>query len=154
MSNDDGMTITTSGGNCPVQIEGTIDGRPFYFRARGEHWSLEIHPTATGHYLSWPDDRAQWTIEQEWGDGPFDAGWMSIDTAMDIIKAGCALWRATRAPYKCDSLNVSPERLQELRTLFGVPDEPRGLSASEAPCAAAVTPESNALPKSPPRGEA
>ena len=27
-------------GNCPVQIERTIGDRQFYFRARGEEWSL------------------------------------------------------------------------------------------------------------------
>jgi hypothetical protein len=29
-------------GNCPVQAEGTINGLRFEFRARGQHWSLEI----------------------------------------------------------------------------------------------------------------
>jgi hypothetical protein len=29
-------------GCCPVQAEGTINGLPFYFRSRGEHWSLYI----------------------------------------------------------------------------------------------------------------
>lgn len=89
----EGLIIAMQGGNCPVQIEGTIDGRPFYFRARGEHWSLEIHPTADGGYLSWPEDDAEWRIGAEWGDGPFVAGWMPIETALAIVEAGCALWR-------------------------------------------------------------
>lgn len=30
------------GGACPVQAEGTINGYPFYFRSRHEHWSIRI----------------------------------------------------------------------------------------------------------------
>jgi len=29
-------------GSFPVQAEGYVDGRPFYFRARGGMWSLEV----------------------------------------------------------------------------------------------------------------
>lgn len=114
----EGLIIITEGGNCPVQIEGTIDGRPFYFRARGESWSLEVHPTADGAYLSWPEDGAEWSVEQEWGDGPFEAGWMSLDTARAIVKAGCELYRATRPPYKTDTLTIPPERVAELRNIL------------------------------------
>lgn len=31
-------------GQCPVQAEGTINGREFYFRSRGEHWRLYVAP--------------------------------------------------------------------------------------------------------------
>jgi hypothetical protein len=36
--------IYTNGpcGACPVQAEGFVDGFPFYFRSRGETWSLSI----------------------------------------------------------------------------------------------------------------
>ena len=33
------LMIDWCGGNCPVQAEGKINGKPFYFRARGECWS-------------------------------------------------------------------------------------------------------------------
>ena len=29
------VNISYAGGNCPVQIEGHVKGKPFYFRARG-----------------------------------------------------------------------------------------------------------------------
>ena len=29
-------------GSCPVQAEGTINGREFYFRARADRWTLHI----------------------------------------------------------------------------------------------------------------
>lgn len=117
----DGLEISTSGGNCPVQIEGTIDGRPFYFRARGEHWSIEIHPTATGDYLSWPNDQAAWTIVGEYGEWP-DAGWMPIEQAMAIVEKSCDLWRV--AQFREDRA---------------------ARSAAEPPCGAGVIPNPESL---------
>jgi hypothetical protein len=86
------IIIEEIGGNCPVQAEGTIDGRRFYFRARGEHWSLTIHPTATEGYSSWPDD-GTWYHQEAYGGGPFAAGWMEIEEAKAFIERGAALYR-------------------------------------------------------------
>lgn len=36
------IVVKYIGGACPVQAEGTVDGIPFYFRARGNGWSLSI----------------------------------------------------------------------------------------------------------------
>ena len=66
------LIIEWLGGNCPVQAEGTIDGKPFYFRARGRWWSLEI---------------ADVTFREErWGDSEFAAGWMPHDEARKLIE--------------------------------------------------------------------
>ena len=35
-------------GACPVQAEGTVDGLPFYFRARGGEWTLSVAATPAG----------------------------------------------------------------------------------------------------------
>ena len=86
-----GIDIEWLGGNCPVQAEGTIDGRRFYFRARHEHWSIEIAATATTEYVKWPEDETTFEYEEEW-DGP-NAGWMSEDTAREMIAKGAALYR-------------------------------------------------------------
>lgn len=40
-------------GNCPVQAEGTIDGFPFYFRARGGSWKLSITCTPDGNPIDY-----------------------------------------------------------------------------------------------------
>lgn len=32
----------TNHGFCPVQVEGTVNGHPFYFRARWDEWSFSI----------------------------------------------------------------------------------------------------------------
>jgi hypothetical protein len=65
---------------CPVQIEGTAYDVPFYFRARGNRWAiyfdnptLDAPPYTGGHY----------------GDGPYDAGYMSVEEALEFI-AGAA----------------------------------------------------------------
>jgi hypothetical protein len=38
-------------GTCPVQAEGKINGLPFYFRSRGNNWSLSIAATPDGDPL-------------------------------------------------------------------------------------------------------
>ena len=49
---------------CPLQIEGTIDGVSFYFRARGESWSIRIGGND-------PVDAPQWHKCERWGDGRY-----------------------------------------------------------------------------------
>lgn len=92
------IEIDCLGGNCPVQAEGRINGKRFYFRARGEHWSLTVHPTADGKFLEWPRDDLDWFHEEEWGDGPFDAGWMPEDVAREMIAKAAALYEQGATP--------------------------------------------------------
>lgn len=72
------LKIDTISGFCPVQGEGTVDGQPFYFRARGERWTMGIG----GDVVMSPD----WFRQRPWGDGPFAAGWMPIEEAQEIIE--------------------------------------------------------------------
>jgi hypothetical protein len=76
-----GLEIAMLGGNCPVQAEGTINGKPFYFRARGEHWSIGVG----GDEVLDPE----WSRSEQWGDSRFAAGWMSEEVAREIIET-CA----------------------------------------------------------------
>jgi hypothetical protein len=76
------IVIASLGGNCPVQAEGTINDQPFYFRARGDHWSLNIGGAdlilnPTWHYA---EDYGQWP----------DAGWMSKEEAEAFIHKAAA----------------------------------------------------------------
>ena len=73
------IVIACLGGNCPVQAEGTIDGKPFYFRSRGEHWSMSI---GGEDVVSNPE----WRHEEEYGDGPFEAGWITEDEAREFME--------------------------------------------------------------------
>ena len=86
------LHIDWIGGNCPIQSEGTINGDRYYFRARGEHWSMGIGGDD-------PVCAPEWHKEREWGDGPYAAGWMPEDIARQIIEE-CA------AEYMCGETRV------------------------------------------------
>ncbi len=75
-------------GNCPVQGEGKFEGVDFYFRARGERWSLHVGEGAP----TWESD--EWMLESEFGDGPYDAGWMDRHQALKFILDGLKRYRA------------------------------------------------------------
>lgn len=90
MSDEARIEIDWIGGNCPVQAEGRIDGRGFYFRARGESWSLEL--AEEGEPVDY--EGSAWSHEEEWGDGPYAAGWMPEKTAREMIAKAAQLWRA------------------------------------------------------------
>jgi hypothetical protein len=78
------LIITELGGNCPVQGYGTIDGVPFYFRARGEHWSMSIGgPDPVDIACGYADG---WYKEEELGDEPYAAGWMEEAEARRLIE--------------------------------------------------------------------
>ena len=64
------------GGLCPVQAEGTIDDKPFYFRSRGTHWSFTV-----GSDIIKPE----WYYEEEYGEWP-SAGWISEEEALSFIE--------------------------------------------------------------------
>ena len=89
----EGLEIDWIGGNCPVQAEGRIDGKPFYFRARGQRWTIGIG----GKVVSSPD----WGYGEYYGEGPFEAGWMDEDTAMGFIVQAMTLFREG-AESRCD----------------------------------------------------
>lgn len=86
MKEQSGIVIDWIGGNCPVQAEGTIDRDPFYFRARGRHWSCAIglDPDIGG---------SKWDCIREYGDGPYDAGWMTEEEARGFIAEAAERWR-------------------------------------------------------------
>jgi len=77
--------IDTIGGNCPVQAEGRIGGRTkFYFRARGDRWSMSIG----GRDLIGDPD---WYFEEDYGVWP-DAGWMPVEEARQKIDQAIKLY--------------------------------------------------------------
>jgi hypothetical protein len=83
------VSISEISGFCPVQATGTIDGFPFYFRARGEHWSLAI--------CHLPLTEPVWYHREPWGSEPFEAGYMTVDEATQMIQKGAALWASGAA---------------------------------------------------------
>lgn len=85
-----GITFDSMGGNCPVQAEGSFDGQRFYFRARGDEWSLNVW-TGTDRYLEAANPE-EWEIEREYGSG-FEAGWMPLHEAIGFICEGVTEYR-------------------------------------------------------------
>lgn len=77
------VIINWLGGNCPVQAEGTFDGVPFYFRARGASVTCDVGEwTWIGPVYEWPD-----------------AGWISEDTARAFIDEAYRRWRDRENPH-------------------------------------------------------
>lgn len=83
------VVIENLDGNCPVQGEGFIDGWPFYFRARGEAWSLSVAEPgfeACGEEV--------WEYQEPYDHGQFAAGWMKRAEALSFIHQGAVLFSA------------------------------------------------------------
>jgi hypothetical protein len=87
------IIIESIGGSCPVQASGTIDGKEFYFRSRGQGWSfavaanvgidpVDINATSEqGYYL-----------EESYGESLYDAGYMPEQEAKEIITRCVEKW--------------------------------------------------------------
>jgi hypothetical protein len=72
-------------GECPVQAEGAIGGEPFYFRSRGNRWSLEVG-TRDG------DGEPAFRYEEPYGDEPYVAGWIWHHEALALLARGFAVY--------------------------------------------------------------
>lgn len=79
------VVVAFDGGQSPVQAHGTINGVPFYFRARYEHWSLGVGGEPIGD--------PHWWCGEQYGNAPFDAGYMPEEEARAFIARG-ARWFA------------------------------------------------------------
>jgi len=87
---------TSFGGNCPVQAEGELDGAFWYFRARGDGWSITVHTDPEQRYY-YCDSPPLYAYEEEYGAGPFDAGWMPREEAAAFIVRELSKWRDSKA---------------------------------------------------------
>lgn len=72
---------------APLQIEGNVNGKAFYFRARWDQWTFaisyddKVHPAKI---LS-SKDGFFFRCGDVGESGGYAASWMSVDEAMDII---------------------------------------------------------------------
>lgn len=87
-----GLVIRWLGGSCPVQGEGTVDGREWYFRARGQEWSFEVYSSAEESEGNAPP---LWWTWEDWGTWP-DAGYMPDDEARRKIDVSVERFRRDR----------------------------------------------------------
>jgi hypothetical protein len=73
------VVIAWLGGVTPVQGFGGIDGKEFYFRARGSYWSLSIGKE--------PIAAPEWKYEELYRvDERFQAGYMPVDEAGRFLR--------------------------------------------------------------------
>ena len=82
--------ITTA---APVQAQGLVGGRPFYFRARWNEWTFSISedPAVDPADFSSPGEDDYWFFRQgTYGAGGYSAGFMPLPEAETIIQR-CAL---------------------------------------------------------------
>ena len=81
------IIIENAGGNCPVQIEGTINGRNFYFRARWSSWSLSVADD-NGDVFS---DSA-WFYREPYPGEVGSAGWMPMKEAEAFLHKAAKIY--------------------------------------------------------------
>lgn len=84
------IDIAFIAGSVPVESEGKIGGKPFYFRARGAAWSLGIGGTDQFLYPEW----RHW---EEWGT-QFAAGYMEPAEAEVLIRRAAAAYLRDEPP--------------------------------------------------------
>jgi hypothetical protein len=94
------VNIEELGGYCPVQGHGTVDGKEFYFRARGNSWTMGIGGDVVGN----PD----WSIRQPYGTGDFDAGYMDMDEARAFIHQAAGQYLAEQTALSALSAPEDP----------------------------------------------
>jgi hypothetical protein len=95
-----GMVVGRPQGQVPVQAYGVIDGKDYYFRSRGEHWSMSI-----GSSIAAPD----WYYEEPYGTWP-EAGSISEDQAYEFIAVAASKFRAgvpTMTEHRIDRATAS-----------------------------------------------
>ena len=81
------LSIDQIEGNCPVQVIGSINGYYFYFRARGEHWRIEIGEGAREPGVP------LWEYSEMYKEGETNAaGWMTSEEAKRFITKGAEMF--------------------------------------------------------------
>ena len=69
-----------------MQAEGKFDEYEFYFRARGQHWSIELTDPETGAEIF------QMRVKYD-KPGDFAAGWMDSQEAFLLIVSNYFKWK-------------------------------------------------------------
>lgn len=84
------------GGFCPVQGEGFVDGRFWYFRARHDEWRFEVFSVDGRDGGMLPgDDKIIWSADGEYEGDQHNAGWMKFSEAWALIENCIAVGRET-----------------------------------------------------------
>jgi hypothetical protein len=91
------------GGLVPVQGEGLLDSKPWYFRARYEHWTFtmaepggDVHAVRSMFHAAALEDG--WNLERDWPFGQFSAGYMPLKASLANIRACARMYWAGKLP--------------------------------------------------------
>lgn len=87
---------------APVQVEGTLDGHPFYFRARGDEWSFSLAeaPGLDPIYIDSAESavgRGYFLAAPYGAPGSYAASYMALAEARDLIGECVRRYRADRS---------------------------------------------------------
>lgn len=100
----DGLVIDRIAGMTPVEGNGTVNGLPFYFRARGQKYSFSVAatPDADPVAVGFGERQPGYHVKEKWGDEPFAAGFMPFEEAERIINACGQTYLAAPTPRAAD----------------------------------------------------
>ena len=93
----DGVTVKSRIPGTPVEYTGKAFYREYYFKARGKCWTMAIAESvdaavdATGS--DDPLEMADFYSTGRYGEGEFEAGYMPIEQAEEIIRRCIRLWQ-------------------------------------------------------------
>jgi hypothetical protein len=90
------LSIESIEGTCPVQAWGKCGAWSWYFRARWDRWSLGAALGAMDPVDVGASSDDTFHHEERYGDGPYDAGYMSVDEARWVIVRELSRLRAER----------------------------------------------------------
>lgn len=93
---DDGIKVEW-GGACPIQGEGSVDGRTIYYRARGSGWRIDI---AEGSQSEFTYGESEYI----WPDG----GWLNAAESERNIRLGVAKWRESMSASRGWKREMAP----------------------------------------------
>lgn len=93
----EGVTVESRIGATPVEYTGRADHKEYYFRSRGQRWQMIIGDTVDkcveASLSDHPLENADFYCTGQYGKGQFDAGYMPLEQAEEIIRRCVELWR-------------------------------------------------------------
>jgi len=82
-----GVLVEWLSGLCPVQAQGWVDDKAFYFRARHDEWSISITKSeATDLDEALEENDSTWRYYEKYGEDP-EAGYMPFIEALQFIES-------------------------------------------------------------------
>src|SRR5262245_57352694 len=96
----EGVTVESRIGAVPVEYSGKVDRKEYYIRSRGQRWEMIIGDTVDqrveASLSGRPLENAEFYCAGCYGSEQFDAGYLPLEQAEEIIRRCVRLWRAAR----------------------------------------------------------